>query len=347
MICAFERKVILPKGAQTLERENRLLVARYTVLCLLLIVMAPAVARGEAPAPSVHWGSNAFPDQYTALTAALTTDRFTPTDGAGNQFGASVTDTIGLNLFSLSWTRHWDEEVFQGFSTNLTIGGSPTADQPSRYLQDNVVHTLRHIPPVLVKKARNDTDAMADGSVTQWMKFMGDTKALFLGGGFSGGTLYQELFMRGGVRRMHVGPDFGTGDYHLFSVPEDLPFSLRLSLMARQSWLFDGAVLHHVKPASTIWQPALAFGQYRGGGNIPTWEVEISTTWDSGIFVNGSEQSRKQFFWSAAFTAGWFRLETYNDSLGNISKTDFGPTYGLSIAIDLCRCGRFKFLCYS
>lgn len=71
--------------------------------------------------------------------------------------------------------------------------------------------------------------------------------------------------------------------------------------------------------------------------NIRHGEIELSATWDSGIFVNGVGESRKQFFWSSAFTAGPVRFETWNDSLGNLSKTDFGPTYGATLTIDLFR----------
>ena len=42
-------------------------------------------ARSESPAPSVHWGSTAFPDQYTMVTSGLTLNRFTPVDGLGNK----------------------------------------------------------------------------------------------------------------------------------------------------------------------------------------------------------------------------------------------------------------------
>jgi len=59
--------------------------------------------------------------------------------------------------------------------------------------------------------------------------------------------------------------------------------------------------------------------------------------WDSGIFVNGVEESRKQFFWSAAFVVGPVWRETWDDSLGNISQSDFGPTYGATLTIDLFR----------
>jgi hypothetical protein len=300
---------------------------RHVVLCILFVMMFSTLALGETPAPSVHWGSLAFPDQYSTLTTGLTLDRFTPTDGVGNKFDSTVTQTLGLNLITLSWTSHWDTWV-PGFSTNLTAGISPTANQPSEFFQNEVVHHYRHLPPVPSIQPRQDTDAMVDGSVTQWLDLV-RPKDFFLGGGFSLGTLYQELFLRMGLRRFQVSPSLYDGTWGSVSV--------RGSIMARYSRLFDGAVLHAVKPSSTIFQPALAIGQYPGGGKVPKWEVEVAVSWDSGIFVNSVGQSRKEFFWSLAITGGPVRFETWNDSLDDISKTDFGPTYGASLTIDIFR----------
>lgn len=115
---------------------------------------------------------------------------------------------------------------------------------------------------------------------------------------------------------------------------------MRVSGLGRISVQENGAVLHQTKPTSHLFQPALAIGQYdtnQRGEQYPTWEIEVSATWDSGIFVNGVGQSRKQFFWSAAIIGGPARFETWNDSLGNLSKTDFGPTYGATLTIDVFR----------
>src|SRR6266705_7179292 len=267
------------------KRKNPARKCMLTLSVLLLFGLVCSKAFGESPAPSVHWGSLAFPDQYSTLTTGLTLDRFTPTDGVGNKFDSTVTQTLGLNLITLSWTSHWDTWV-PGFSTNLTAGISPTANQPSEFFQNEVVHHYRHLPPVPSIQPRQDTDAMVDGSVTQWLDLY-RAKDFFLGGGFSLGTLYEELFLRMGLRRFQVSPSLYDGTWGSVSV--------RGSIMARYSRLFDGAVLHAVKPSSTIFQPALAIGQYPGGGKIPKWEVEVAVSWDSGIFVNSVGQSRKEF----------------------------------------------------
>ncbi len=306
------------------------LVSKTVVALLLIVILANTQAFGEAPAPSVHWGSLAFPDQYSTFTTGLTLDRFTPTDGAGAKYDSTISQTLGLNLITLSWTQHWGDQ-WSGWSTNLTAGISPTSNEPSEFFQNKVVHQLRHLPPVPTFQSRRDTDVMIDGSVTKWLPLF-QPKAVFFGGGFSVGTLYQEVFLRTGIRRLQVTPDLYRGDWGAVSV--------RTSILGRVSLQEDGAVLHATKQTSRIVQPALAIGQYaqnHKGETVPTWEVEVALTWDSGIFVNGVGQSRKQFFWSAALTGGPVRLETWNDSLGNISRSDFGPTYGVSLTVDLFR----------
>lgn len=313
------------------DRSGWITTSRVLSGVLLAVILACSHAFAEAPAPSVHWGSLSFPDQYSTLTTGLTLNRFTPTDGAGTKYDSTIQQTLGFNLITLSWTQHWGDDPSSGWSTNLTVGISPTSNEPSEYFQNKVVHQLRHLPPVATIQPRRDTDAMIDGSVTRWFPLI-HPKVLFLGGGFSVGTLYQEVFLRTGIRRLQMTPDLYRGDWGAVSV--------RTSIMGRVSLQEDGAVLHATKPTSRLVQPAVAIGQYRtiqNGEAVPTWEIELALTWDSGIFVNGVGQSRKQFFWSAAANFGPVRIETWNDSLGNISKSDFGPTYGAMFTIDLFR----------
>ena len=320
--------LIRVKPSNSFGKENLPRSSALTVSALLLSGLVCSSAFGETPAPSVHWGSLAFPDQYSTFTTGFTVDRFTPTDGAGSKYDSTVPNTLGFNLITFSWTQHGDVR-FDGWSINVTGGIGPTSNQPSEFLQNNVVHQLRSLPPVPTSQPRQDTDGMVDGSITKWFF---KNKTMFLGGGFSVGTVYQEQFLRAGIRRFQITPDLYSGDWG--------DVSFRVSGLGRVSVLEDGAVLHQTKPTSHIVQPALAIGQYdmnEHGEQYPTWEVEVSATWDSGIFVNGAGQSRKQFFWSAAFTCGPVRFETWNDSLGNLSKSDFGPTYGATLTLDLFR----------
>ncbi|MBX3332372.1 MAG: hypothetical protein KF722_18390, partial [Nitrospira sp.] len=299
---------------------------------LWLVGFHSTPAWSESPAPSVHWGSMAFPDQYSTFTGGLTLNRFTPTDGLGNKYDSTVGNTLGFNLITFSWTQHWGG-TWQDWSTNLTAGISPTGDEPSQYLQNNVVHQLRQLPSVPTVDPRKETDAMIDGSVTRWVRLWDGPKVLFVGGGFSVGTIYQQGFLRAGIRRMPITPTL----YHSEKWGD---VSLRASALGRISYQDNGAVLHSVRQTAALVQPSIAFGQYRTtetGETIPTWEIEFALMWDSGIFVNTAGKSQEQFAWAIALSAGPVRVETWNDSMGNIAERDFGPTYGATLTLDVLR----------
>ncbi len=302
---------------------------------LLFLGVLSTSAWGESPAPSVHWGSMAFPDQYSTVTGGLILNRFTPVDGLGNKYDSTVGNTLGFNLITFSWTQHWSGNL-DGWSTNLTVGVSPTGDEPSQYFQNKVVHQLRQLPTVPTVDPRKETDAMIDGSITRWFPLF-RPKVIFVGGGFSVGTIYQQGFLRAGIRRMPITPPL----YHSEKWGD---VSVRVSALGRISYQDNGAALHAVRNTAGLVQPSIAFGQYRttaNGETIPTWEIEFALMWDSGIFVNPRGESQKQFAWSLAASTGPLRFETWNDSLGDIATRDFGPTYGASLTLDVLRVWRY------
>ncbi len=304
---------------------------------LLVVVLSSSPVWSESPAPSVHWGSMAFPDQYSTATGGLILNRFTPVDGLGNKYDSTVGNTLGFNLITLSWTKHWEysgtSSLWKNWSTNLTAAYSPTADEPSQYFQNKVVHQLRQLPTVPTVDPRKETDVMIDGSLTRWFPLWDGPKIIFAGGGFSVGTIYQQGFLRAGVRRVPITPTL----YHSKTWGD---VSFRASALGRISYQANGAVLHSVRSTAGLVQPAIAFGQYRTtahGETIPTWEIELALMWDSGIFVNTTGQSQKQFAWSLAASAGPVRFETWNDSMGHLSERDYGPSYGASLTLDVLR----------
>lgn len=302
----------------------------FFVAIVLLVVLLSTPVSGESPAPSVHWGSMAFPDQYSTFTGGLTLNRFTPTDGLGNKYDSTVENTLGFNLITVSWTQHW-HGTWEGWSTNLTAGISPTADEPTQYFQNKVVHQLRQLPTVPTVDPRKETDVMIDGSLTRWFPLF-RPKVIFMGGGFSVGTIYQQGFLRAGIRRMPITPTLYSGSWG--------DVSARVSALGRISYQDNGAVLHAVRQTAGLVQPSIAFGQYvttETGETIPTWEIEFALMWDSGIFVNVTGQSQEQFAWAIAASAGPLRFETWNDSMGNIAERDYGPTYGAMLTLDVLR----------
>lgn len=317
------------RKTETTQRTSARLIA-----CLgfvLLGGMATTPALSESPAPSVHWGSMAFPDQYSTFTGGLTLDRFTPTDGLGNEYDSTVGNTLGFNLITFSWTQHWGGN-WQNWSTNLTAGISPTGDEPSQYFQNKVVRQLRQLPTVPTVDPRRETDAMVDGSVTRWFPLWRGPKVVFVGGGFSVGTIYQQGFLRAGMRRLQIIPTLYSGRWG--------DVNARTSVLGRISYQDNGSTIHDVRQTAGLVQPSIAFGQYHttaNGETIPTWEIEFALMWDSGIFVNVEGVSQKQFAWSIAGSFGPVRFETWNDSMGNIVERDYGPTYGATLTLDVLR----------
>lgn len=70
---------------------------------------------------------------------------------------------MGFNFASLSWT-----ERFNHWGANLTGGAGPTRDEPTRSLQNGIVHRNFGFLPVPVGAIREATDFMIDGSLTRW-----------------------------------------------------------------------------------------------------------------------------------------------------------------------------------
>lgn len=304
---------------------------RLYVVVLAAILFSPiASTRAETPAPTVHWGGIAYPDQFNTLRLGGTFNRFTEYDGAGTRYNSTLNESFGLNFATLSWTQHW--ERFEGWSTNVTIGIGPTGSQPTKFLQNTVVHKTLGYAPVKVGQIRQDViDGMVDASVTRWFPLFNKRRELYVGGGLSGGTIYQEAFARAGIRRASFDSLIPYWNDTPLRVLTDY---LRFSGMARYGQLESGALLHNVKPHSYLYQVSISLGPYGASDGPPHWEIEYALTWDSGIFVNDVGQSRKEFFNSLALTYGALRFESWND---NVHHKDKGPTYGVTVTLDVFR----------
>jgi len=295
------------------------------------IVFIAAAALGETPSPSTHWGALAFPDAFSALEAAISFDRFTPADGLGVQYNSIITDALGFNILSLSWAHRWRDL----WMTSVTMSVSATHNQPTQFMQE-ALHSTLSFPTLPTFNGRTAVDFMVDGSVTKWFSPLQSIN-LFTGAGFSAGTIYNELFVRAGVRRVPLTPSWHDSDWG--------SMSFRGSFLARVSLQGDSLVLTKTARLGRIFQPSLSFGQYKlsvDGQSIPTWEGEFALTWDSGIFANAQGVAHYGFFWSAAVVMGSFRVETWNDSIGTsfISPfTDYGPTFGIAFGVDVLALG--------
>ena len=296
---------------------------------LLALLMWPSILYAETPAPEVHWGSLGYPDQYPVLQLGLSLNRFTEFNGEGERFN-EIQETIGLNQITFTWTEHL--ERLKGWSTNLTIGAGPTRDQPTRYLQNEIVHEgLKGIPKVPVREKRRQTDFMITGTLNRWFSIGSLEKVAFAGGGVASGSLYHEIFGRVGARRWSpIETIYGCPcDEKPWWVSAFGP--LRLSGMYRYSRIWEGAALRALAPESHLAQGSISYGWIREDG-YPSFEVELGLTIDSGIFLDVFGDSLEERFYTLAIRAHPFTIETWNDQLND---KDFGPTYGARFMLEL------------
>ncbi|GJL68775.1 MAG: hypothetical protein NPIRA06_14100 [Nitrospirales bacterium] len=302
-----------------------------TLITWLSWCISPQPARAESSAPGIHWGALSFPDQEPVFATGFSIFRFTEFNGEGERFNG-IRETIGLDLITTSWTRHLSDSL-EGWSTNLTFGIGPTRNQPSEFLQNDFIHDrLYGIPQVPVGKKRKSTDFTISGSITRWGELPGQRRVLFLGGGGQTGSLYHELFARGGFRRWSPVNTIeylnGTHD----SWVTNLFRPLRFSGMVRAGRIFTGAAFHDLANYSFAAQGSLSYGWYDEKTFRPLLEVEIGATIDSGMFKGDRGDSLEERFWTVAVRAHPFTFETWNDQL---NSKDFGPTYGAKVMMDL------------
>lgn len=307
-------------------------IIRVALLSLFVLLSTAVSVRSETVSPSVHWGAISYPDRDNTLTAGLVLNRFTEFDGERKRYNSTIKETMGFNMIALSWTEHWKR--FEGWSTNMTFGIGPTSDQPTRFLQNDVIHKIRGFAPVPVDASRQQTDFMVDGSVTRWANVMGTQRTGFLGIGVSTGSLYQEPWARIGVRRFSLAESIGnlsgsppSGWLKAFDY-------VRFSAMGRYGRPYGGAAFQGfsaVAPQTYLGQTSVSVGNY-DKENKPIWEVEIALTVDSGLFVDFKGNSQEERFGSIAFRFPYVTFETWNDL---INSKDRGPTFGASLTLDL------------
>ncbi|BCA56401.1 conserved exported protein of unknown function [Nitrospira sp. KM1] len=306
-----------------------------TALCLLVV---PSFVTAETPAPSVHWGALNYPDQADTLSIGYTGNRFTQFNGDREQFN-NISETSGFNFGALSWTQHWKR--LEGLSTNVTFGGGPTGEQPTRYLQNEFIHnTIYNIPTVPVLQTRNSFDFMVDASATYWHGVFDSPRVFFIGGGVSSGSLYTEGFGRAGIRRFPLGCALALMWDRCDKSVENIGWfrafmkGFRLSGMGRFGAIQNGSAFPTgtVNPQSYLAQASLSWGIYDKVDKEPWFEVEAGATMDSGLFANANGSRLEQQFWTVAMRIRNFSLETWNDQL---NSQDFGPTYGFRISYNL------------
>ncbi len=292
---------------------------RWILFLALALSALSGLAQAEPTPQSVHWGAIAFPDHDSTLTLSTAVlDRFTQFDAEGKRYN-DINQTMGFNFFALSWTKPLTQ--FPGWNLNLTAGGGPTRDGPSRFLQNDVVHKLRGFTPVPVGEKRDADDFMLSGTLTRWFSLLGSHDVFFAGLGGAGGSLYYEPYVQAGFRRL--------------ALLEAVPFLgdyLRFSGLARYGRPYSGAAFHQVAPQSYLAQASVGLGNYQHWKESTPWEIELALTVDSGLFVDHRGDSLEERFVSLALRYSAFTFETWNDL---INQKDYGPTFGARLTFDL------------
>lgn len=308
----------------------------WSAILVLCLLGGTSPADAETPAPSVHWGAISYPDRDRTLKIGTTFNRFTEFNGSGARFN-NIHQSAGFNFVSASWTERL--KALPGWNTNLTVGAGPTAADPTLYLQNDFIHRLMSIDPVPVAERRGGTDFMIGGSATRWFKMFGEREIGFAGIGFSSGSLYHEVNGQVGVRRLSLADmiESWTGSsptaLHRFSR------FVRFSAMGRYGRLYGGAAYSDSVLArqSYLAQGSVSLADYDdkdNDGGAPRWELEFAATIDSGLFATPSGHGIERRFGSIALRFPYGVLETWNDVFG---RTDSGPTYGLSVRVDVLR----------
>ena len=313
------------------------------------------LAQNAAPGP--HWGTSLYPVSFAEERLTLHFNRFTQFSSTRAQHPSQEQQTIGFNIATLSVTRELLLEQDQRVTWTLEGGAGYSSDQPTEWLQNDYLHTLRGLQLVPVEDTREATEYVAAAALNYWLGTDEPRSGTMepdddewryqaaIGVGASTSTIYHDGFVQ------LAGSVF---------VPS---LNARFSALDRFSWPNGSEAFVRVKDYNNLLQVGVAYvpnNYFLGGAgtfeemidavfdadNLPPWrwpsalhtligrpEVGLYATWDSGFFVRPDGSAIDTTFLSIRFD--WptgMRMETWNDFANG---TDFGPTYGLLLSWDL------------
>ena len=291
---------------------------RRTILLLLALAASTGNAAGQSSAPDPHWGANVFPRPSSELRIGGYFNRFTQFSKSGTQFN-EIDETAGFNILSVSYSDRIPALPDYSFAVNAGVGWS--SDEPTRWFQNDVVHEILGQAEVPVGATRDEAEFVGGFGITRWYESRDLGDRAFWGAGFVTGTLYHEPYV-------HVGVS------HLFD-----DWNVRVGLLNRTSAPLGGNAYEDVASFNNLTQ--LYLGYVPGGIGSSNWlqnflgnpEYGVTLTYDTGLFEDANNDAID--VWFASLSARWatgLQFETWNDFANG---TDFGPTYGFLISVDV------------
>lgn len=298
---------------------------RFAFLVLSVVVSTGTnwVALGQATTtPSAHFGALLFPRDQPGYELGLHFNRFTEfdketktVDGVETPVRYNHIDkTYGFNLVAFSVTSSLASAP--DYLVRATVQTGITHNQPTSYLQNEIIHSLRNIPHVPVGEAPTRFEADVAVDIFRRLGTPDGTRVLF-GGGASAGTIYHDAHVQAGFRSAAI-------------IAGRRPL-LAVSSVVRAGVPAGSAVFKSDHLAETY-----AMGQASGAtGWIHDWTrgvlpvAELGISYSTGLFEDESGAALSEVFWTIRLSwSDWFAFETWNDSL---KGKDRGPTYGLRL----------------
>lgn len=283
-----------------------------------LALMSAGGALAQGAIPDAHWGAYSFPSSVPEIRGGLHFNRFTQFSSTSTQFN-EIEESAGFNFLVGSYTDRLTGAPHWTYTSAIGIGIS--SDEPTQFLQNEFVHKLNPQGEVPIGSDREEIEFLGAFSMTRWFEPSDRLgQDLFIGGGVATSTLFHEPWA-------HAGGQFMLAE------------RCRLSLMHRVSRPIAGQAYEDVAQLSNISQ--LYLGYVPSEIESTSWfsgllgnpEMGIAITRDSGLFLDADDQGIETWFASLRFRwATGLIVETWNDFANG---TDFGPSFGLLISVDL------------
>ena len=322
-------------------------------IAFVIVAGVPAGARAQNVAvPGPHFGAIMFPDLDAVQHIGLQLYDFTEYDKLQDASGLyrrynDIDSTIGFNMITLSNTRNLRRD--DPFASNLLLRSAIVAgwsfDKPTNWLQNDVIHKLGGLPrvprgatlhwPLANYAAELNYNFHAIGRAADGrLQFV--PTPLFVGAGFSAGTIMQDFYVQAGMHQFTSGRSY-------FHCLEPYVF-LSISAMTRVGVTLPGFVIDET-------QLLYATGQGAVRAHVASFSfpivAEVALTGTTGVFRRGigpeygpyvapagMEPARvdrvalPEMFVAFRLQLGDFIFETVNDFYGG---KDRGPTYGASV----------------